>query len=555
MADMSDEDFEFKAKEAKARARAMEMQAKPEAAPAPMPVAPEPPSALDPTQAKTQAGTALRSFGQGASFGFGDELRGLAGAQQELAARGTLGGLAATSLGMLGGAPGAIVTAANAPQLATGTSQQLASFSKDPLIDALLKRYRSDRDTARREVAVGSKENPKTAIAAELAGGLMAPGPKIARVGGVPLTKTGSLVASGAAAGGLYGAGSSNKEMPQDIAADALGSAAGGAIAGPIAAKGGELAARGLGKVATSSGLKALGVKAGISDSLKRRGYQSVAEGEQLARDAEGMGLIRPFRNAEDVARQAAERQEFVAGPQIEDVMTRADASGVPFDFDEAAWKSAENLMTRGRPVPAPLNPQEQKIGSEAIDMVGRVANTTAGDLGQFSEANRLKRALQASINYGADAPLSTEMQRGVASGVRGSIEEQVGRALSPEDATQLATANTQWGKLEDVRSIAEEEARRQAQRKFPLMQTLMAGALGSTAGAKGALGGAALGAIGSSVAPRVPSTVNYFARGASNRLQQLSPNIGQATAGALRNSALKPEEAEAVEAFLDSSP
>ncbi len=522
---------------------------------APMPVTPEPSSEFDPTQAKTQAGTALRSFGQGASFGFGDELRGLAGAQQELASRGVLGGLAATGLGMLGGVPGAIVTAANAPQLAAGTPQQLGVYSKDPLVDALLKRYRGERDAARREVAEGAKANPKTAIAAELAGGFMAPGPKVARLGAVPLTKTGSLVASGAAAGGLYGAGASTKEQPQDIAGDALAGAAGGAVAGPVAAKGSELASRGLGRLATASGLKALGVKAGISDSLKRRGYQSVAEGEQLAKEAEAMGLIRPFRNAEDVARQAAERQEFVAGPQIEDVMTRADASGVPFDFDEAAWKSAENLMARGRPAPAPLNPQEQKIGSEAMRMVGRVANTTAGDLGQFSEANRLKRALQASINYGADAPLSTEMQRGVAAGVRGSIEEQVGRALSPEDATQLATANMQWGKLEDVRAIAEEEARRQAQRKFPLMQTLMAGALGSTAGAQGALGGAALGAVGSMAAPRVPSTVNYFARGASNRLQQLAPNFGQAASGALRNSTLKPEEAEAVEAFLDSSP
>lgn len=525
------------------------------AAPAPMPVEPEPPSALDPTQAKTQAGTALRSFGQGASFGFGDELRGLAGAQQELASRGPLGHLAATSLGMLGGAPGAIVTAANAPQLMTGTKQQLGEYSKDPLIDALLKRYRSDRDTARREVAVGAKANPKTAIAAELAGGFMAPGPKVTRIGSAPLTKTGSLVASGGLAGGLYGAGSSNKELPQDIATDALGAAAGGAVAGPVAAKGGELAARGFNKLATSAGLKALGVKAGISDSLKRRGYQSVEEGQQLAKDAEAMGLIRPFRSAEDVARQAAERQEYVAGPQIEDVMTRADASGTPFDFDEAAWRGAENLMSRGRPVAAPLNPQEQKIGSEAMRMVKRTAETTAGDLGQFSEANRLKRALQGSINYGADAPLSTEMQRGVASGVRESIEEQVGRALSPEDATQLATANRQWGKLEDVRAIAEEEARRQAQRKFPVMQTLMAGALGSTAGTSGAVGGAALGAIGGAVGPRVPSTVNYFARGAANRLQQVSPNLGQATAGAMRNSVLKPEEAEAVEAFLDASP
>jgi len=317
----------------------------------------------------------------------------------------------------------------------------------------------------------------------------------------------------------------------------ALGTGA-GLVGGAAGEAGSAALTAGLRRVASGMGLRAMGARAGISESLGQRGYETVADARRLANEALEAGVVRAGRTAEDVAQQAGEHQQFVTGPLIEDAIEQANAAAArgaaaPFDFDEAAWRSAENLMRRGRPAPAPLNPQEQAAGRGAMSMVRRVAETSTPEgMGSFSEANRLKQSLQNSVNYGVNATKeSTQMQRGAAAGVRQSIEEQVGRAAGPDVAETLAGANRRWGAMQDVKEVALDEARRQAQRKFPLLQTLMGAAAGSGASqsATGGLVGGGLATLGHYIGPRVPSTLAVGSFLAAPVAQRVGPYVAGA--------------------------
>ena len=522
---MTDEEADLEIEIERERARALKAKAAPAPLPQPMP---SEPGTFD---AQTKVGTGLRGFGQGASAMFSDELAGLAGAQQELMARGN-------PLAAVAGGP--LSTVANAPVLLSAGLEQLrggpgvkglADRGLEGLgdVEAAIQRYRADRDRARRELDVGRKANPKTAMASELAGAVTMPGPKVTRIGAVPLTRAGSMAASGAAQGVMAGAGASREESLGGVLEDAVTMGGINAVANPVLGGLARAAGAGLERLGVGQALKALGGRAGISDSLGRAGVETAEEGQALAKRALDEGLVRPGRTAEDIARQAAEKQEFGANPVIADVMERAN-QGTPFDFDEAGWDAAKNLMLRKRSVPGPLNPQEQKTGAEAMRMVKRISETQAPEgTGSFSEANRLKQDLYDAINWKADAPLSTEMQRKAASGLRQSIEDQASRSLGPEDAAALKAANERWGFSQTVKDLATEEARRQAQRQVPWFKIAAGGA---AAGAPGAIAGSLVGS------PRATSAAAVGAHGLG---KQLSGEFGQSLAGAPGRSIADP--------------
>lgn len=522
---MTPEEAELELAEAEAAA------AKKSTTPRPAP-APSEPAALSP---KSMSGTALRGFGQGASGFFSDELAGVSGALQELGSRGPLAAGAAAALAPVSGAT-ALASAANAPLVGAAQGER----PDLPVMEAMLQRFRADRDRARREQDVGRKVNPKTALASELAGAVAMPGPKVSRIGGAPLTRAGSMAATGALQGAQAGAGASRSESAGGVLEDALAMGALGGVANPV--MGGLVRGAGvaLEKTGVSQALKALGARAGISDSLSRAGIETAEEGQALAKRALDEGLIRPGRTAEDVAKQALEKQQFGANPVIEDVMTRAN-QGTPFDFEEAGWTSADRLMSRKRSVPGPLNPQEQKTGAEAMRMVKRISETQPAEgAGSFSEANRLKQDLYDAINWKSDAPLSTEMQRKAAGGLRQSIEDQAARSLGPEDAAALKAANERWGFAQTVKEIATDEAKRQSQRQFPWLKSLggavAMGGAGATQSPAMALGGAALGALAGS--PRATSAAAVGAYGAGKALKG---GLGEAIGGAPGRSVADP--------------
>jgi len=146
------------------------------------------------------SGSIADALGQGAMFGFSDEIAGGLGAS-------------VNSVANLFGA---------------GSGE---SFGKA---------YEGIRDAARYNLKNYQKNNPKTALAAELAGGLLTGGAGAARAGVFKGGSTvGKMAGVGAVEGGLFGAGSSKAEDVGGLLSDtAKGAALGGVTGGLIPAIG-----------------------------------------------------------------------------------------------------------------------------------------------------------------------------------------------------------------------------------------------------------------------------------------------------------------------------
>ena len=98
--------------------------------------------------------------------------------------------------------------------------------------------YRGIRDAARENNAAFSERNPKTALAANLAGGLATGGAGLTRAG---VNTVSGLAKSGAAAGAVGGFGASEGGVGEHLAGTATGAAVGGALAPALPALGGAL--------------------------------------------------------------------------------------------------------------------------------------------------------------------------------------------------------------------------------------------------------------------------------------------------------------------------
>lgn len=151
------------------------------------------------SQELPQGGSIADSLGHGASFGFSDEIAGALGA-------------------------------------AIGT------FDDDLEGTTFGERYRGIRDAARANREAFETRNPKTAIAAELAGGLTTGGLGAAKAGAFQAARNAPtfmgrmspVIQTGAVQGGLFGAGTSEGDSVQDIAGDALKGAGIGAATAPV---------------------------------------------------------------------------------------------------------------------------------------------------------------------------------------------------------------------------------------------------------------------------------------------------------------------------------
>lgn len=177
-----------------------------------------------PEQAAPEGGTILNALGQGATFGFADEL-GAAGAT-------LVGKMLPESMG----------------GLPAGT----------PWKDA----YTGIRDNIRQDTAAFAERNPGTAIAAEVAGGLATGGLGLAKLmpTGANLVKTAAAGAGiGAAEGGLYGYGSSDGK-------NELGDIVNGAVIGGITGGVGSAAFKKVSDVLSERAMKLRKVVEGTSD-------------------------------------------------------------------------------------------------------------------------------------------------------------------------------------------------------------------------------------------------------------------------------------------------
>lgn len=542
------------------------------------------------------SGAMLRGFGQGASYGFSDELNG--------AVMGLVSGFGREGVDLLKSGPGralmrryaslpAAVPDAAVDAMIEHAAQQsakdtlgmksLPTTGSDP--DAALRAgYRHGRDTARLENVQAQKAAPATYITSGIAGGIAAPGPKLPP-GAKGLAKFEGVAKIGGLSGALGAAGLSNADLLRDetgaLATDVAEGGAYGAALAPAMSLAGEKAAPAIKRLSQSAALRAMGLRAGISDQLQKRGYETADDARQLGQAALDMELIRPFRTATDVAERAGFARE-TQGARIEQALADADIAAeaqrnamsrqftsptlgkmgpstpnLPpnFDTERAAWQAAGEVMG-----PEGLSPTAIRNSRNAQRIVGDIAGMPNVQEPTFANANKMKSDIYAGINYATDPTLKTTMERRAASGLRKSIEEQVAEMAGPDAADELRAANRAYGYLADIQPLAQEESTRQLARQPwyspATIGSVAAGVAGGqyAGGPAGGAAGALLPLIGRAAAPRAWSTLATGARALGPKVEPTLTGLAPAAAagvGPIRPS-LDEREQDAITAFVE---
>ena len=309
----------------------------PQAAPEP---APEP-------QADTGAGI-LNPLAQGLTFGFSDELAAGLGAVAGKVLPESMGGM--------------------------------------PSGHSVAETYRDIRNQIREETEAFREQNPKTAFAAEMAGGLATGGAGGARIAGSQaaqqLGRYGAPMAAGAIEGGLYGAGGA--EELEDVPLSAAIGAGTGAVTAAAGTKVGDMFT-GAGRQAD----KALKEATPTAEAVK-------SQAQALYRQADDLGVQVKPESFSDLAQDVAttlQKEGFhpkmhpKAATALGEIMEKAD-SGQPLSLQDI------QIMRRlAGSAGQSLEPDERRVAGLMIDKIDDfVENMDAGTAlsGNAEEAGAL---------------------------------------------------------------------------------------------------------------------------------------------------------------------
>ena len=359
--------------------------------------------------------------------------------------------------------------------------------------EGFLDAYRRGRETARNDVSTATRNaSPEVAGVPVLPvlGSMAATAP----IGGAG--SGAKLFGAGALSSGILGTGESEQDLTQgefgpfaaDVGLRALTGGAGAVVGNKLAQIPGQLAA----KLATSmaesapvNALKALGVRAGISNALKQLGYETPEAAKYLGNFALDKGLIESGGSADDVF-AAAQKALQQTGSELDPIYAAAQKASGGVDVGEAAHKATTAYTGAG--LDAESRAQQGSAANAVLKILeqGQIDNS-------FQAMRQLKTALQRGTDYRSETPLSAELRRKAVSGLRQSMEEQVSRALSPQEAARLGQLNADYGSLKDISKLALDEAQRGFGRQSPIVGGF-AGALGEGA-AGNPLGAAGVGA------------------------------------------------------------
>jgi hypothetical protein len=519
---------------------------------------------------RSKTGATLQGVGQGASFGFADELAGAAASGASLLSQG------AEAAGKTG--PGRAVLRLIYPWAKTMPDAQLDAImgrlskeSREAVLggDTPGEAYGGQRNFMRGADKQAGAAHPGWHFAGNVAGGAMVPMPGGATIGAARsgLAKAGLRAAQGAGSSAVYGVGASESSSPGGTALDALKAASIGGVVAPalggLADKAPAIGAW-LKERANASALKAMGLRGGIDSQLEKMGMESYDDALKFGREALDMGLIPGWGTAKDVAERASvKKKEF--GAAIQKAIGDADAAGT-FNFGQAKTAAEKTLDTKG------LSSTAQREGTRAqqlLDDIGKEGLKASGRRqmsklrGQaaapdtFARANKLKSDMMAGINYANDPALRTKLEKKVAGGLRQSIEDQVGTTAGPDVADALRKANRGYGVVAETFPLAREEANRQLARQGGLdkaLSSLPSLLFGGAVGAGGLFtGGTAAGLGVGSVATMLaqaarPYMPGFMAHALDSASRPVSGVLGSSATRAIGQSvsrALTPDQRE----------
>lgn len=371
-------------------------------------------------------------------------------------------------------------------------------FSDRPTSD--LDAYRAVRDDTEKDLAAAERTTYGQAVAPIAALATPIPVKGLGR-GASVLDKAKQGLKVGGAVGALGALANAPEDFTKADAGD-WGHIIARALAhGGVGALGGGMSGGLLGKTepklsatAENQALKAAGLRGGITNQVQRKlGLSTEEEARALGRQFLDEDLI-PFGGSKEQVAKRAEALQGQAGNAVGSVLDRAEMSGSKFDYDALAGAARKPIDTASS-VASDLSGQKAYSLADALEAQG------AKTPGSFKGANAAKSDAWKSARFDDEAPMAAQLYRKAVGAARDDIQRQVGDAIGPEAAADLANANQKYGVAADALKLARNAGTRdQANSTLGLREQLMlAAGLGGGAGASlgHGLEGLALGAGG----------------------------------------------------------
>lgn len=298
----------------------------------------------------------------------------------------------------------------------------------------------------------------------------------------------------GGAVGGLQAAFSSKGDLTKadydNIKKFLLDTAVGigsGAVVGGATGLGVAAAQKPLQSMAEGQALRAAGLRAGIKNSVQNDlGLKDMDDARELGRKFLNEKLIPLIGSSEAVARRA-EALQGRASAAKNAVLNDAEASGTKMDFTEFADAARRKLD--GATATA-----DEMAGAKARKMADTLEHQGERTPGSFIGADKTKSDAWASADFRADPPVSARLYRQSVGAARDNLEDQVSRALGPDSAAALRSANGRYGVAADALKLARNNSTRESAKSgIGPMKEALALLGGSVAG--GAAGHPAAGA------------------------------------------------------------
>ncbi len=435
----------------------------------------------------TVPGAMLQHFGASASQGAMPQLAGVVEAGNELGRRGR----AAMGFSILEGD--------DVPD----------SDPSVPLGTALMRAYRGERDTAKRNLKKADETNPWPSLVADVGGALTMPipGPKKAATAAKLLSRVMKYGAQGLGIGVVNGVNRSDADLTKgevvQLAKDARDSGTTTAllssILGPAIERGTARLTRSLEDGAADKAFRAFNGSARITDKARGMGYEAPEELRDLGRYALDKKLIPWSGSAEEVASRsdALNRSSGKGIGQATDIfdargqaLPLADGGGVilgqPFNFKKASGAARDGI--------GKTNTLEDRAIGPANNLISDIADQgkKASDVGSGTAARQLKTQAQDAVDWKAEPALARQLYRKGAQGFtngEGGFLSQMSKSLTPEEMATLKTNNINFGKTADISEFAGDTASRQAQGKYKnVISALIMGSAAAPGVATGSL-------------------------------------------------------------------
>jgi hypothetical protein len=414
-----------------------------------------------------------RSFAQGLSLGFEDELAGAANAWEAV--------LAGAS-SRLGEAVG-LYTPEEAKQRvyeATGVPES----KQRGFVEDVKEAYRRARDEWRAADDAAATAHPTLTTVGNITGGLLLPlpGPGKAKAGATVLQRMGQFAKAAAPVGAASAVGAYRTDEPGGVATpgevvgEGLAGAGAGAAIGAALPPTLKLAAKLAGPIARAArrqaerwAVRSITPTAGLTNRLIKLGYKTEEQQREFGRKLLDAGIIPPGGTPESALQRAMDVLEAEGG-NIGEWLEQADElvrKGIaqPASRSEAilaAKAGLERWAEQSDPATAVAKEQWPVILRKMYP--GTWDNPLPGNT-TYRNLWNTKSDLQGAFLRHDSTRLEQEARNTAINAYTRNVYEQLERAVGPDAKDEVAKAARTWGTAADARKLLEEAVSRGLQR------------------------------------------------------------------------------------------